>query len=81
MAIPVPRNFVSGFAFTAFLDLTDLFERKRVGVEFVGFFLVGIFLMDDLTIFCPSEEVLSLAIELLVACSQTWRIVPQHRGC
>jgi hypothetical protein len=66
---------LSGFAFTAFLDdLTDLFERERVGVEFVGFFLVGIFLMDDLTIFCPSEKVLLLALELLVAYSQTWRL-------
>ena len=66
---------LSGFAFTAFLDdIVDLFESENVGVEFLGLFLTGIYLMDDLTIFCPSETVLILALQLLNAYATTWRL-------
>ena len=66
---------LSGFAFTAFLDdLRKLFKDDDAGLLFLGSFLAGVFLMDDLTLFAPDEETLLKALDLLTAYSETWRL-------
>ena len=66
---------LSGFCFTAFLDdLATLSKEENIGVEFLDATIVGVFLMDDLSIFAPDEKTMQKALDLLSAYSQTWRI-------
>ena len=66
---------LSGFIFTAFLDdLAALIEDEGVGVEFMDIMLAGIFMMDDLTLFCTSVSMLRRTLDLLTAYAETWRL-------
>jgi hypothetical protein len=66
---------LSGFCFTAFLDdLSTLFEEEGVGAAVLGLALVGIFFMDDLTIFATSAAMVRKVLALLEAYKQTWRL-------